>query len=131
MIPGVIRGDDTSCDTGCDTGCDTSIRPDREPLTSCSLLLRDTTTADEQQASKLLQRAEAFGDMNVCYILDGLLSLYCVVLTVLYCRLRMCSDFRSAVPSEKQPADGGVYAGLSSRSSDTYETIRVEKKPIV
>lgn len=33
--------------------------------------------------------AEAAGDMNVCYILDGVLILYGIILTVLYCRLRV------------------------------------------
>lgn len=33
--------------------------------------------------------AEAIGDMNVCFILDGILILYGVILTVLYCRLRV------------------------------------------
>uniref|UniRef100_A0A3Q3LF25 Fc receptor, IgE, high affinity I, gamma polypeptide like n=1 Tax=Mastacembelus armatus TaxID=205130 RepID=A0A3Q3LF25_9TELE len=33
--------------------------------------------------------AEAFGDMFVCYILDGILILYGIILTVLYCRLKV------------------------------------------
>lgn len=32
---------------------------------------------------------EALGDMSVCYILDGILILYGIILTVLYCRLRV------------------------------------------
>ncbi|XP_047445534.1 Fc receptor, IgE, high affinity I, gamma polypeptide like [Mugil cephalus] len=70
----------------------------------------------------------SFGDMNVCYILDGILILYGIVLTVLYCRLRMTP---SSSQTEKQPADGGIYAGLSARSNDTYETIGKDKKPIM
>ncbi|KAM3604842.1 uncharacterized protein V6R79_016935 [Siganus canaliculatus] len=54
---------------------------------------------------------EAFGDMNTCYILDGVLILYGVVLTVLYCRLRMNqTNKRPAKQYEKQPAEGGIYA---------------------
>ncbi|XP_075338935.1 Fc receptor, IgE, high affinity I, gamma polypeptide like [Odontesthes bonariensis] len=70
--------------------------------------------------------------MNVCYILDGILILYGIILTVLYCRLRMRPDSKtSASHSEKQPAGGGIYAGLTCHSSDTYETIKMDKKPIV
>ncbi|XP_074545152.1 Fc receptor, IgE, high affinity I, gamma polypeptide like isoform X3 [Halichoeres trimaculatus] len=49
--------------------------------------------------------------MTYCYILDGILILYGIILTVLYCRLRMCT-FQKAPASnpEKKPAEGGVYA---------------------
>uniref|UniRef100_A0A4W6BRN8 Fc receptor, IgE, high affinity I, gamma polypeptide like n=1 Tax=Lates calcarifer TaxID=8187 RepID=A0A4W6BRN8_LATCA len=33
--------------------------------------------------------AEAFCNMTICYILDGILILYGIILTVLYCRLRV------------------------------------------
>ncbi|XP_028450031.1 Fc receptor, IgE, high affinity I, gamma polypeptide like isoform X2 [Perca flavescens] len=76
--------------------------------------------------------AEAISDMNVCFILDGILILYGVILTVLYCRLRMGPAKKTPVnPAEKQPAEGGIYAGLTSQSTDTYETIKMDKKPIV
>ncbi|XP_068587342.1 Fc receptor, IgE, high affinity I, gamma polypeptide like [Cebidichthys violaceus] len=76
--------------------------------------------------------AEAVGDMNVCYILDGILIFYGIILTVLYCRLRMTPSNKTAAnPPEKQPASGGIYAGLTTRSTDVYETIRMDKKPIV
>ncbi|XP_026231296.1 Fc receptor, IgE, high affinity I, gamma polypeptide like [Anabas testudineus] len=76
-----------------------------------------------------LTSAEAIDDMSVCYILDGILILYGIVLTVLYCRLRMQPAKKS---SEKQPAEGGIYAGLTAHSSDTYETIKMDKKhPVV
>ncbi|XP_039671953.1 Fc receptor, IgE, high affinity I, gamma polypeptide like isoform X1 [Perca fluviatilis] len=55
--------------------------------------------------------AEAISDMNVCFILDGILILYGVILTVLYCRLRMGPAKKTpANPAEKQPAEGGIYA---------------------
>ncbi|XP_054452109.1 Fc receptor, IgE, high affinity I, gamma polypeptide like isoform X1 [Anoplopoma fimbria] len=54
---------------------------------------------------------EAFGDMNICYVLDGILILYGIILTVLYCRLRMVpSNKTPANLPEKQPAAGGIYA---------------------
>ncbi|XP_038573358.1 Fc receptor, IgE, high affinity I, gamma polypeptide like isoform X3 [Micropterus salmoides] len=49
--------------------------------------------------------------MSVCYILDGILILYGIILTVLYCRLRMSPANKTpANPHEKQPAEGGIYA---------------------
>lgn len=39
--------------------------------------------------SDVLVCTEAMGDMNVCYILDGILVLFGAVLTILYCRLRV------------------------------------------
>ncbi|XP_076005439.1 Fc receptor, IgE, high affinity I, gamma polypeptide like isoform X2 [Genypterus blacodes] len=76
--------------------------------------------------------AEAFDEMNICFILDGILVLYGIVLTILYCRLRMVSaNHRPAAPPEKEPCEGGIYAGLTPHMSDTYETIQVMKKPQV
>ncbi|XP_054452110.1 Fc receptor, IgE, high affinity I, gamma polypeptide like isoform X2 [Anoplopoma fimbria] len=75
---------------------------------------------------------EAFGDMNICYVLDGILILYGIILTVLYCRLRMVpSNKTPANLPEKQPAAGGIYAGLTNHSTDVYETIKMDKQPIV
>ncbi|XP_020507634.1 Fc receptor, IgE, high affinity I, gamma polypeptide like [Labrus bergylta] len=75
---------------------------------------------------------EAIDDMNVCYILDGVLIFYGIVLTVLYYRLRMSPCQKAAVKKpEKKPVQEGIYAGLTSQSSDFYETIRMDKKPIV
>ncbi|XP_068427210.1 LOW QUALITY PROTEIN: Fc receptor, IgE, high affinity I, gamma polypeptide like [Clinocottus analis] len=76
--------------------------------------------------------AEAVGDMNICYVLDGILIFYGIVLTVLYCRLRMTPPKKKrANPPEKKPAEGGIYAGLTNQSTDVYETIKVDKKTIV
>ncbi|XP_026169201.1 Fc receptor, IgE, high affinity I, gamma polypeptide like [Mastacembelus armatus] len=93
-------------------------------------------TSDAGAAKQTLylkhQLTEAFGDMFVCYILDGILILYGIILTVLYCRLKMSpSSDTSASHPQKQPADGGIYAGLTAHTSDTYESIRMDKKPIV
>nr|XP_054598886.1 Fc receptor, IgE, high affinity I, gamma polypeptide like [Nothobranchius furzeri] len=69
-------------------------------------------------------------EMSICYILDGVLILYGVILTILYCRLRM---YRSSKTScsypEKQPAGGRIYEDLTSRTADTYDTINMTKKP--
>ncbi|XP_042354036.1 high affinity immunoglobulin epsilon receptor subunit gamma-like isoform X3 [Plectropomus leopardus] len=53
---------------------------------------------------------EALEDMTVCYILDGVLILYGVILTVLYCRLRMSSANKTPSNPPEKPAEGGIYA---------------------
>ncbi|XP_071397238.1 Fc receptor, IgE, high affinity I, gamma polypeptide like isoform X1 [Centroberyx affinis] len=55
--------------------------------------------------------AEAFEDKNICYILDGILIMYGIILTVLYCRLRMHPvSIQPAAQPQKQPYEGGIYA---------------------
>nr|XP_043899639.1 Fc receptor, IgE, high affinity I, gamma polypeptide like [Solea senegalensis] len=74
--------------------------------------------------------------MSICFILDGILILYGIILTVLYCRLRVrqtvpqSSNQQPAEQPEKKPTEG-LYAGLYAPTNDTYETIRMDKKYIV
>ncbi|KAM4604737.1 Fc receptor, IgE, high affinity I, gamma polypeptide like isoform 2-T2 [Polymixia lowei] len=78
--------------------------------------------------------AEALDDMYICFILDGILIIYGVVLTVLYCRLKIKpvnTDPGVSPEKQKQASEGGIYAGLGPRHVDTYETIKVDKRPIV
>ncbi|XP_055059709.1 high affinity immunoglobulin epsilon receptor subunit gamma-like [Misgurnus anguillicaudatus] len=64
---------------------------------------------------------------GVCYILDGILIVYGIVLTVLYCRLRMRPSNASC--PEKQ--GGGIYEGLGRQDQDPYQTLHeVKKKPL-
>uniref|UniRef100_A0A1A7X0N4 Poliovirus receptor-related 4 n=1 Tax=Iconisemion striatum TaxID=60296 RepID=A0A1A7X0N4_9TELE len=71
------------------------------------------------------------GEMYISYTLMGVLILYGVILTILYCRLRMhLSKKMGARSPEKQPAGGDIYEDLTSRSADTYETINMTLKPI-
>ncbi|PWA30079.1 hypothetical protein CCH79_00009714 [Gambusia affinis] len=114
-----------------------SFKTDREPFTSCSQsrLFSHVNVSLTKGATKAVPSppspVQAAGDMNVCYILDGVLILYGIILTVLYCRLRMRpSNKTSSGHLEKQPVGGGIYAGLTSPSTDTYETIKMDKKPI-
>lgn len=37
----------------------------------------------------LVEQAEALGDPQICYILDSILFLYGIILTLLYCRLKV------------------------------------------
>ncbi|XP_059358606.1 high affinity immunoglobulin epsilon receptor subunit gamma-like [Carassius carassius] len=61
----------------------------------------------------------------VCYVLDGILFVYGVVLTVLYCRLKMHSSGDKAF-SEKR--EGDIYEDLGRQDVDTYDTLNPEKK---
>ncbi|XP_036374460.1 high affinity immunoglobulin epsilon receptor subunit gamma-like [Megalops cyprinoides] len=68
--------------------------------------------------------AAALEEGKICYILDGILFVYGIVLTVLYCRLKMGN---SGSVSEKPQQGEGVYAGLAPHAQDTYETIGQKK----
>ncbi|XP_075875815.1 Fc receptor, IgE, high affinity I, gamma polypeptide like [Nelusetta ayraudi] len=72
--------------------------------------------------------AEAFSDMNICYILDSILILYGIVLTILYCRVRMKSTDKASDKQKKQTAEKGLYSGLNFKNTDVYETIRDNEK---
>ncbi|XP_073704481.1 high affinity immunoglobulin epsilon receptor subunit gamma-like [Garra rufa] len=70
-------------------------------------------------------RVAAQQDGAVCYILDGILIVYGIVLTVLYCRLKMRSSGDKAF-SEKRDAD--IYQDLGRQDADTYDTLHKGKK---
>ncbi|KAK2900360.1 hypothetical protein QQF64_015742 [Cirrhinus molitorella] len=70
-------------------------------------------------------RVAAQQDGTVCYILDGILIVYGIVLTVLYCRLKMRSSGNKAF-SEKGDTD--IYQDLGRQDGDTYDTINQGKK---
>uniref|UniRef100_A0A8C1LR02 Fc receptor, IgE, high affinity I, gamma polypeptide like n=1 Tax=Cyprinus carpio TaxID=7962 RepID=A0A8C1LR02_CYPCA len=57
---------------------------------------------------------EAVTNATVCYILDGILIVYGIVLTVLYCRLKK--------------REGDIYQDLGRQDGDTYDTLHPEKK---
>ncbi|KAF7692486.1 hypothetical protein HF521_010096 [Silurus meridionalis] len=73
-----------------------------------------------------LGAAEAMAEGGLCYILDGILIIYGIVLTVLYCRLRIRSG--NVQPTEEKPE--GIYQGLQHQNQDTYETLGVKKQPL-
>ncbi|XP_060762245.1 Fc receptor, IgE, high affinity I, gamma polypeptide like isoform X1 [Neoarius graeffei] len=70
--------------------------------------------------------AEVIAGNGYCYILDGILVVYGVVLTILYCRLRLLSQNNET--NEGKPE--GIYQGLKHQNQDTYETLHVKKKPL-
>uniref|UniRef100_A0AAQ4PHQ9 Uncharacterized protein n=1 Tax=Gasterosteus aculeatus aculeatus TaxID=481459 RepID=A0AAQ4PHQ9_GASAC len=60
-------------------------------------------------------------NMDVCFILDGVLILYGIVLTVLYCRLRV-----------RQTGTTHTHTRTHTRqhdATDVYETIKMDKSP--
>ncbi|KAK9980348.1 hypothetical protein ABG768_013714 [Culter alburnus] len=76
-------------------------------------------------AGRVAAQNDASG--NVCYILDGILIIYGVVLTILYCRLKMISSQSSF----SKKGDGDIYQDLGRRDQDTYDTLHgMKKKPL-
>ncbi|XP_056148925.1 Fc receptor, IgE, high affinity I, gamma polypeptide like isoform X2 [Lampris incognitus] len=73
-----------------------------------------------------LSLTEALDDFKICYILDGILLFYGVVLTILYCRLRIYSTNICHAESTKHIYEKGIYAGLNPHQIDTYETIKIK-----
>ncbi|XP_074044255.1 high affinity immunoglobulin epsilon receptor subunit gamma [Macrotis lagotis] len=73
----------------------------------------------------LIQEAEALSEPQLCYILDAVLFIYGIVLTLLYCRLKI-QVRKGATRFEKSEE---VYTGLSTRTQETYETLKYEKQP--
>ncbi|XP_028832859.1 Fc receptor, IgE, high affinity I, gamma polypeptide like [Denticeps clupeoides] len=67
----------------------------------------------------------ALPDSGLCYILDGILVLYGIVLTVLYCRLRMQSS-GGKKPSSDQKEEG-IYKELNRPTNDTYDILQPKK----
>ncbi|XP_040085974.1 high affinity immunoglobulin epsilon receptor subunit gamma [Oryx dammah] len=73
----------------------------------------------------LVEQAAALAEPQLCYILDAILFLYGIVLTLLYCRLKL-QVRKAATANEKSD---GIYTGLSTRTQETYETLKHEKPP--
>ncbi|KAM9717223.1 high affinity immunoglobulin epsilon receptor subunit gamma [Menidia menidia] len=73
-------------------------------------------------------RAAALSEPEICYVLDGVLFLYGIILTALYCRIKICSarEAKSGKGKSKY-VEEGIYTGLTPHSQDTYETIGMKK----
>ncbi|XP_029931444.1 high affinity immunoglobulin epsilon receptor subunit gamma [Myripristis murdjan] len=69
----------------------------------------------------------AFGEPQICYVLDGILFLYGVVLTALYCRLKLCNAREEKEAKTKSMPEEGIYKDLMPHTQDTYETIGMKK----
>ncbi|XP_030043943.1 high affinity immunoglobulin epsilon receptor subunit gamma [Microcaecilia unicolor] len=100
--------------------------------------------------------AEALREPEICYVLDAILFVYGIILTVLYCRLKLQNrkaaerqapqnlyeqlhhgdkqvyheiPFKEIELEKSGKAAEGVYTGLSTRSQETYETLHQSEKP--
>ncbi|XP_061524943.1 high affinity immunoglobulin epsilon receptor subunit gamma isoform X2 [Phycodurus eques] len=76
-----------------------------------------------------LGRAAALAEPEICYVLDGILFLYGIILTALYCRLKIRAAKESAEGKANgtQYADEGIYTGLTPHAQDMYATIDLKK----
>ncbi|XP_018594085.1 high affinity immunoglobulin epsilon receptor subunit gamma [Scleropages formosus] len=72
-----------------------------------------------------LNCAEASNHAAICYTLDGILFLYGIILTVLYCRLKIST--RNSALSQKKDQGEGIYTGLTPHAQDTYDTISKQR----
>ncbi|XP_032400138.1 high affinity immunoglobulin epsilon receptor subunit gamma [Etheostoma spectabile] len=74
-------------------------------------------------------RAAALSDPQICYVLDGILFAYGILLTALYCRLKILSvrEYAAENAKGKKNVEEGIYTGLTPHAADTYETIGTKK----
>ncbi|XP_067169681.1 high affinity immunoglobulin epsilon receptor subunit gamma [Apteryx mantelli] len=71
------------------------------------------------------QAAEALMEPELCYVLDAILFLYGIVLTILYCRLKVQVQRASKDSSREGREQKGehIYTGLSMENQEMYETL--------
>ncbi|KAM8881250.1 high affinity immunoglobulin epsilon receptor subunit gamma [Synchiropus splendidus] len=78
-------------------------------------------------------RVAALDEPEICYVLDGILFLYGLVLTILYCRLKIVSARKEMAARKPKPkakgkaASESIYTDLNPRPVDTYEVIGLKK----
>ncbi|XP_018529766.1 high affinity immunoglobulin epsilon receptor subunit gamma [Lates calcarifer] len=73
-------------------------------------------------------RAAALKEPEICYVLDGILFLYGIILTALYCRIKIQNAREAEGKGKpKQNVEEGIYTGLTPHAQDTYETIGMKK----
>ncbi|XP_014868470.1 PREDICTED: high affinity immunoglobulin epsilon receptor subunit gamma-like, partial [Poecilia mexicana] len=71
----------------------------------------------------------ALSEPEICYVLDGILFLYGIILTALYCRVKIYNarEASGGKGKSKQNVEEGIYTGLTPHKQDTYETIGMKK----
>ncbi|XP_077355088.1 high affinity immunoglobulin epsilon receptor subunit gamma [Festucalex cinctus] len=74
-------------------------------------------------------RAAALSEPEICYVLDGILILYGIILTALYCRLKIRSAKKCAEgkTNGQKGTQEGIYTGLTPHAQDTYAIIDTKK----
>ncbi|XP_007426178.1 high affinity immunoglobulin epsilon receptor subunit gamma isoform X2 [Python bivittatus] len=70
--------------------------------------------------------AEALEEPQLCYILDGILFLYGIALTFLYCRLK----FQHRKKADSAAAASPIYEGLDVQQMQTYTPLGASKQPL-
>ncbi|KAM3824893.1 high affinity immunoglobulin epsilon receptor subunit gamma [Vipera latastei] len=79
----------------------------------------------------LLVKAEALQESQVCYILDGILFTYGILLTFLYCRLKFQLG-KNAKPTDKETKSNqpscAIYEDLEVQEMHPYSTLEISKK---
>ncbi|XP_034413516.1 high affinity immunoglobulin epsilon receptor subunit gamma isoform X2 [Cyclopterus lumpus] len=63
----------------------------------------------------------ALTEPQICYVLDGILFLYGIILTALYCRIKIYNGKEAAAEKAKGKQ------GLTPHAQDTYESIGMKK----
>ncbi|KAM9335717.1 high affinity immunoglobulin epsilon receptor subunit gamma [Symphorus nematophorus] len=73
--------------------------------------------------------AAGLAEPHICYVLDGILFLYGIILTALYCRIKIYNarEAEAGKGKAKQHVEEGIYTGLTPHAQDTYETIGMKK----
>ncbi|XP_049424470.1 high affinity immunoglobulin epsilon receptor subunit gamma [Epinephelus fuscoguttatus] len=72
--------------------------------------------------------AAGLAEPQICYVLDGILFLYGIILTALYCRMKIVNARADAQNTKaKKNVEEGIYTGLTPHAQDTYETIGMKK----
>uniref|UniRef100_A0A3P9HZN3 Uncharacterized protein n=1 Tax=Oryzias latipes TaxID=8090 RepID=A0A3P9HZN3_ORYLA len=71
--------------------------------------------------------SDALSEPEICYVLDGILFLYGIILTALYCRIKILSAREAKGAKGGQNVEEGIYTGLTPHATDTYETIGMKK----
>nr|XP_020653049.1 high affinity immunoglobulin epsilon receptor subunit gamma [Pogona vitticeps] len=76
-----------------------------------------------------VREAEALKEPQLCYVLDGILFLYGIIVTFLYCRMKIQNRKKSKAPpvSDYEKVEG-VYTGLKMREADEYMPLELRKQ---
>ncbi|XP_078265170.1 T-cell surface glycoprotein CD3 zeta chain isoform X2 [Rhinoraja longicauda] len=68
-------------------------------------------------------------DPKLCYILDGVLFIYGIIITALYLKLRLTkAKSKLEDTAANQPKTDGEYEALQKKNQDTYSDLRLNKR---
>ncbi|XP_015684202.1 high affinity immunoglobulin epsilon receptor subunit gamma [Protobothrops mucrosquamatus] len=75
---------------------------------------------------QVVKGAEALQESQLCYILDGILFLYGILLTFLYCRLKFQygkNTKQTDKPRKPNQASSAIYEDLEVQEMHPYDTL--------